>query len=153
MEAALQDLSSKTGSEVHLGDWFEITQERINSFADVTEDHQWIHVDPERASRESPYGGTVAHGFLTLSLIPYLTRAVDPDTPRIPGAKMGVNYGLNRVRFPHPVKVGDHIRTRSELQAVEAVQGGIQMVTKITVEIEGIEKPACVAEMVSRQYF
>jgi acyl dehydratase len=153
MEAALQDLTSKIGSELHVSDWFEITQERINNFADVTEDHQWIHVDPERAVRESPYGGTVAHGFLTLSLVPCLTKAVDPDQPRIPGAKMGVNYGLNRVRFPHPVRVGDKIRTRTELQEVEEVKGGIQLVNKITVEVEGAEKPACVAEMVSRQYF
>jgi acyl dehydratase len=153
IEDAMQDLNSKIGTELHVGQWMEMTQDRINQFADVTEDHQWIHVDPARASVESPYGATVAHGFLTLSLTPFLTESVNPDKPLYPDVKMGVNYGLNRVRFPHPVKDGDRIRTRTELQQVEQIKGAIQTVNKITVEIEGQEKPGCVAEMVLRLYF
>ncbi len=151
---ALADLQSKVGTEVHVSDWFTITQERINAFADATLDHQWIHVDPERAARESPFGTTIAHGFLTLSLIPYLTGAVDPERERYPGLVMAINYGLNRVRFPHPVPVNARIRARSELLGVEEVaNNGLQLIHRVTIEIEGAPKPGCVAETVSRLYF
>jgi acyl dehydratase len=160
LKAALADLRSKVGTEIHVGPWLIITQERIDAFAEATGDFQWIHVDPERTRAESPFGTTVAHGYLTLSLIPYLTGSGNNDYPgghlRQPGyvgVKMGVNYGLNRVRFPHPVTVGARIRARTELIGVEEVTGGLQLVKKVTIEIEGATKPACVAETVSRLYF
>ena len=153
-QAAYTDLQTKVGAEPGVGDWFTVTQEMINGFADATLDHQWIHVDVERAARESPFGAPVAHGFFTLSLIPHLTGMVEPDKPRYPGVALTVNYGLNRVRFPHPLLAGSRIRARTQLQSVEEVRGnGLQMIHNVTVDIEGIEKPTCVAEMVSRLYF
>ena len=151
---ALTDLRSKVGTETHLGEWLTIDQARIDAFADATLDHQWIHVDPERAARESPFGEPVAHGYLTLSLIPHLAGRVNAEKPAYPGIRLSVNYGLNRVRFPHPVVAGSRIRTRTELVSVEEVAGnGLQQINKVTVEIEGAAKPACVAETVSRIYF
>ncbi len=153
-QAALADLLSKIGVESLASDWLAITQEMINDFADVTRDHQWIHIDPQRAARDSPFGATVAHGFFTLSLIPHLTGMVEPDRPRYPGVALTVNYGLNRVRFPHPLLAGQRIRARTQLQSVEEVRGnGLQMVHQVTVDVEGEQKPTCVAEMVSRLYF
>ena len=153
-QAAFTDLQTKVCAESGVGDWFTVTQEMINGFADATLDHQWIHVDVERAARESPFGAPVAHGFFTLSLIPHLTGMVEPDKPRYPGVALTVNYGLNRVRFPHPLLAGSRIRARTQLQSVEEVRGnGLQMIHNVTVDIEGIEKPTCVAEMVSRLYF
>lgn len=153
LEAALEQLKPQIGTETFVGEWFEITQDRINKFADVTEDRQWIHVDVERAKAMSPFGGTVAHGFLTLSLTPYLTDTITPDKPPFPDLKMAVNYGMNKVRFPAPVKPADRIRVRSTLQNVEQVKGSLQTISLLTVEIEGQEKPGCVAEMVARFYF
>lgn len=154
LQTALNDLQSKVGTETDLSDWYAVTQEKINAFADATGDHQWIHVDPERASRESPFGAPVAHGYFTLSLIPHLAGRVDPDKPLYPNVRLSVNYGLNRVRFPHPVPAGSRIRARTVLQSVEEVKGnGLQLVNKVTLEIDGEEKPACVAETVSRMYF
>ena len=153
-QAAYTDLQTKVGAESGVGDWFSVTQEMINGFADATLDRQWIHVDVERAARESPFGAPVAHGFFTLSLIPHLTGMVEPDKPRYPGVALTVNYGLNRVRFPHPLLAGSRIRARTQLQSVEEVRGnGLQMIHNVTVDIEGVEKPTCVAEMVSRLYF
>ena len=153
-QAAYADLQTRIGLESSAGGWFTITQEMINSFADATLDHQWIHVDAQRAARESPFGATVAHGFFTLSLIPHLTGMVEPDKPQYPGVALTVNYGLNRVRFPHPLLAGQRIRAHTQLQSVEQVKGnGLQMVHQVTVEIEGVVKPTCVAEMVSRLYF
>ncbi len=153
-QAALADLRTKIGVESDASDWFAVGQEMINDFARVTRDHQWIHVDPQRAARDSPFGATVAHGFFTLSLIPHLTGMVEPDKPRYPGVALTVNYGLNRVRFPHPLLAGQRIRARSQLLAVEEVRGnGLQMVHQVTVDVEGEQKPTCVAEMVSRLYF
>ena len=153
-QAALADLLSKIGVESLASDWLAITQEMINDFADVTRDRQWIHIDPQRAARDSPFGATVAHGFFTLSLIPHLTGMVEPDRPRYPGVALTVNYGLNRVRFPHPLLAGQRIRARTQLQSVEEVRGnGLQMVHQVTVDVEGEQKPTCVAEMVSRLYF
>jgi acyl dehydratase len=146
-------LQAQVGQEVHVGDWLTVTQEMVNTFAEATLDHQWIHVDVDRANAESPFGGPIAHGFLTLSLIPYLTAEVNPDKPRYEGLKMGVNYGVNKVRFPTPVRVGARVRARVTLQSVEEAKGGLQLVSAITVEIEGASKPGCVAEMVSLLYF
>jgi len=143
--AALKEL---IGQEVAVTDWVEITQERINLFADATGDHQWIHVDVERSKRESPFGGPIAHGFLTLSLLPMMmgSAIVMRDV------KMGVNYGLNKVRFPAPVPVGSRVRGRMKLLSVEDIPGGAQMVWEVTMEREGGDKPVCVAESVSRRY-
>jgi acyl dehydratase len=134
----------------HLGhsDWVEITQEQVNQFADATGDHQWIHVDPERAKKESPFGGPIAHGYLTLSLIVPLVS----QTYTITDAKMGVNYGLNKVRFPAPVPVGSKVRARVVLKDVEEVAGGLQNTVAVTVEREGGDKPVCIAEWVTRAY-
>lgn len=152
-EAVLSELQSQIGEETHVSDWIEIDQQRINLFADATGDHQWIHVDVERAMRESPYRAPIAHGFLTLSLLPALTARGIGEQPAYPGVKLSVNYGLNRVRFPAPVKVGSRIRARSTLKEVTEVRGGLQVIRVVTLEIEGEEKPACVAETVSRLYF
>ena len=145
----IQELKSLLGQEVAVGDWLEITQERINQFADATSDHQWIHVDPERCRRESPFGTTIAHGYLTLSLIPYLNqRSFTIKQP----FRMGINYGSNRVRFTSPVPVGSRIRNRMTVLEVSDVPGGWQARWQVTIEIEGKDKPACVAEVISRMY-
>jgi acyl dehydratase len=153
LESALEGLIPQIGTETFVGEWFEITQDRINQFADTTLDHQWIHVDVEKANAMSPFGSTVAHGFLTLSLTPYLTGTVTPDEPPFPDLKLAVNYGMNKVRFPNAVKPGNRIRVRSTLQNAEEVKGSLQVISLVTVEIEGDEKPGCVAEMVARFYF
>lgn len=153
-QTALTDLQSKIGTETHVGAWLTIDQARIDAFAAATLDNQWIHVDVERAARESPFGGPVAHGYLTLSLLPYLMGRVGAEKPVYPGIRLSVNYGLNRVRFPHPVVEGSRIRARTELVSVEKVGGDcLQMVYRVTIEIDGAAKPACVAETVSRMYF
>jgi acyl dehydratase len=128
--------------------WLEITQERIDEFAEATGDHQWIHVDPEKAA-QGPFGTTIAHGFLTLSL---LVKFIDEVRPSSGDFRMGINYGVNRVRFPAPVPVGSRLRAHFKVLEVTDVEGGIQVVTEGTVEREGGEKPVCVAEMVSRHY-
>lgn len=145
---SVDELKAAVGTEVGVGDWLEIDQARIEKFADATEDHQWIHVDPERAA-QGPFGTTVAHGFLTLSLIPGLVQGFTS----VEGAKMGVNYGLNKVRFPAPVPSGSRVRARVELAEVNDVPGGVQVVSRVTVERDGGDKPVCVAETVSRLYF
>ena len=146
------ELKELVGQELGVSDWLEVTQERVDAFADATGDHQYIHVDPERA-RETFFGGTIAHGYLTLSLIPELSRTrrgVKIDL----GGRLGVNYGLNRVRFPAPVRVGKRIRLRTKLLVVEEVgERCVQLTSQQTVEIEGEERPACVAETVGRTYF
>jgi acyl dehydratase len=140
--------------ETHLGEWLLIDQARIDSFAQVTGDVQWIHTDPERAERESPFGTTIAHGFLTLSLLPFLTRGNDPETfaESYPGMSLRINYGLNKVRFPTPVRCGDRLRARTVVSAADAVEDGVQLIFTILVEIEGRDKPACVAEQIFRLY-
>jgi acyl dehydratase len=145
----VEELRSLTGQEVGASDWFEITQERINAFADATEDHQWIHLDARRAQTESPFKSTIAHGFLTLSLLPRL--ASEAVTVR-GDFKMGINYGLNRLRFVSPVASGSRVRARLTLQAVEEVAGGIQITWAVTVEAEGAQKPSLVAEWLVRYY-
>jgi acyl dehydratase len=143
--AALRD---HVGREVAVSDWLAVSQERINQFAESTEDRQWIHVDPERAARESPFKETIAHGFLTLSLLSELgKRAMS-----VGGVRMGINYGLNRVRFVSPVPAGSRIRARFTLALVDDIRGGVQATWNVTVEREGGEKPSCVAEWLVRYY-
>ncbi len=149
----IAELSQRIGDEVHLSDWLEITQERINAFADATGDHQWIHVDVARAERESPWKTPIAHGYLTLSLYPLLRGLVESGQPLYPGVKQAINYGLDRVRFPSAVRVGSRIRAHCVLLAVEEVAGGLQVKEQYTVEIDGEPKPACVAEAIMRLYF
>ncbi|MGQ0841736.1 MaoC family dehydratase [Actinokineospora sp.] len=142
--AGPDSLTEAKGTHLGYGEWTEITQERVQQFADATGDHQWIHIDTERAAG-GPFGGTVAHGYLTLSLVPFLSKQVY----RFEGFAMGINYGLNKVRFPSAVKVGARVRIGAELLEVSQVAQGIQAVFKYTVEIEGEAKPGCVAEAVA----
>jgi acyl dehydratase len=152
-QQALQELQSKTGQEIHCSDWLEVSQDLVNRFADATGDYQWIHVDPARAESESPYGGTIAHGYLTLSLYPMLRGLVEADKPIVPGVRNVINYGLNKLRFPNAVRVGSRIRGRCTLVSVEEIKGSLQITEQYAVEIEGEERPACVAECVMRLYF
>jgi acyl dehydratase len=149
----LEELSRRVGEEVHVSDWFEVTQERINAFADATGDHQWIHVDVARAARESPWRSTIAHGYLTLSLYPMLRGLVTSGEPPYPGVRQAINYGLDRLRFPSAVRAGSRVRARCRLLRVEEVPGGLQIAEQYTVEIEHEPKPACVAEAIMRLYF
>lgn len=147
---SLDELKQLTGQEVGVTEWQVMTQERINQFADATGDHQWIHIDVARAKAESPYGGPIAHGFLSLSLVSALLAA----TVRLEiGAKMGINYGLNRVRFPSAVPAGARVRGRFSLQTIEEFEGGLQFTWGVTVEAEGAPKPSVVAEWITRQYY
>ncbi len=146
--ATLADLRDLTGQEIGTSDWIAIDQQRINAFADATGDHQWIHVDVERARRETPFGATIAHGFLTLSLVSALMR----QTVAIDGLRMTINYGLNRVRFVSPVPAGSRVRARVALGAVGDVKDGTQAAWTITVEREGGDKPCVVAEWLVRYY-
>lgn len=143
----LSDLRARVGQELAVGDWVTVDQPMIDKFADATGDHQWIHVDPARAAT-GPFGTTVAHGFLTLSLLPRLAASA----LEIADVRMSVNYGLNRVRFPAPVPSGSRIRARLKLLAYEPLDGGAQLVTEVTMEREGSDKPVCVAESVARRY-
>ena len=144
----LEDIKKMVGQELGVSDWIMITQEKVNTFADATGDHQWIHVDPERAKKESPYGGAIAHGYLTMSLGPYFLQQV----MEIKKKRMGVNYGLNKVRFPAPVPVGGKLRMKAEVAEAEEIKGGVQVVIKLTFEVEGQEKPCCIAEAIYRYY-
>jgi acyl dehydratase len=144
----MAELPGLVGTELGTSDWHEVTQEHVNQFADATGDHQWIHVDVERAKRESPFGGPIAHGYLTLSLVVPLVAQVLTVTD----VAMGVNYGLNKVRFPAPVPVGSKVRMRATVQAVDDIPGGAQITMLHTFEVEGGEKPVCVAEALSRVY-
>ena len=146
--ADLDELKTLVGTEVAVSGWFDITQERVNTFADATSDHQWIHVDVERCQRESPFGGPVAHGFLTLSLLP----AMFENALRMVDVTMALNYGLNKVRFPAPVPVGSRLRARLTLASADVIEGGAQLVWAVVVECEGSERPVCVAEFVMRRY-
>ena len=146
-------LSAQLGEEVHVGDWLTIAQDRIDQFADVTEDHQWLHNDLARAEQESPFKTTIAHGFLTLSLLPRLTDSVNPANPLYPNAKMTVNYGLNQVRFPYPVKTGSVVRAHSRLIKVTPIKRGLEIEKEISVEIQNTRRPGCVAVSVVRVYF
>jgi len=144
--ATLDELRGAVGQHLGWTDWIAITQERVNQFADATGDHQWIHVDVERAKAESPFGGPIAHGYLTLAL----SNLFLPQLLAVPGASAGVNYGTDKVRFPSPVPVGGRIRGGAEITAVDEIPGGVQTTITITIEVEGSEKPACVVESLSR---
>ena len=146
-------LCAQLGQEVHVGEWLEISQERIDKFSGVTEDYQWIHNDIERAKNESPFKTTIAHGFLTLSLLPRLTGSVDPESSLYKNAKMTVNYGLNQVRFPYPVKTGSVIRAHSRLIKVTPIKRGLEIEKEISIEIRNTRRPGCVAVSVVRVYF
>ena len=150
----LERLQPQFGTEIAVSDWLLIDQPRIDRFAEVTGDSQWIHVDPQRAAEESPYGATVAHGYLTLSLLPYLTGGNAPDylQRHFPGMRLRVNYGLNRLRFPAPVVCGARIRAHTTLKEARAVGDGLEVTYLFSVEIEGEEKPALVAEQLVRVY-
>ena len=139
----VSELAGAVGEHFGYSDWLAVTQDRVDQFADATGDHQWIHVDPERAKR-GPFGGTIAHGYLTLSLVPFLAQQLYT----VEGLRMGVNYGTNKVRFPAPLPVGSSVRAGAELVSVTETAQGFQAVVKMTVEAQGIDKPVCVAETV-----
>jgi acyl dehydratase len=139
-----EELPALAGQEIGVSDWVEIDQDRIDKFADATGDHQWIHLDVERAKKEMPGGKTIAHGYLTLSLIPWLAG----NLMRIEGVTRGINYGSNKVRFTNMVPVGSRVRARSKLLSVEARGGGMQLTSEVTIEIEGAARPACIAETI-----
>jgi len=146
----LHALNDFVGREIASTEWLTITQDRIDRFAEATEDRQWIHVDRGRAQRESPYGTTIAHGFLTLSLLShFMKQAIQIKS----GVRMGINYGLNRVRFPSPVRVDSQIRARVSLLSLKEISGAVEAAYSITVEAQGTEKPCCVAEWIVRYYF
>jgi acyl dehydratase len=144
----VEGIKSLIGKDLGKSDWIEITQEKVNTFADATGDHQWIHVDPERAKKESPFGGPIAHGYLTLSLTPLFL----PQLLNFTGFSMGVNYGTEKVRFPSPVPVGSKLRAGAVVEDVTEIKGGVQMQVVVTFEVDGATKPACVATIVLRQY-
>jgi acyl dehydratase len=141
------ELRAAVGEELGASDWMIIDQQRVNAFADATEDHQWIHVDPQRAAA-GPFGTTIAHGFLTLSLLPHLIS----QAYRVDGATMGINYGLNKVRFPAPVPVGSTVRAQVALVEATDVTGGLHVVVRATLQVRGSAKPGCVADWVTRVY-
>ena len=143
----IAELKDLVGQEIGVSDWITVTQERIQLFADATNDHQWIHLDTERA-KAGPFGTTVAHGFLTLSLLPEMAATAF----HVRETRMGVNYGLNKVRFPAPVPSGSRLRARFKLIAYEALDGGAQITTQVTMEREGSDKPVCVAESIARRF-
>lgn len=142
------ELEAYKGKEVAVSEWLTVTQKMIDAFADATLDHQWIHVDPQRAERESPFKATVAHGFLTLSLLAHMLN----DSIDLGASRLGVNYGLNRVRFTAPVRVDSRLRARFVLTDLQKIDGGVQMVWAVTIECEGSDKPVLVAEWLGRRY-
>lgn len=145
---SVDSVLAANGQKLGVSEWVEITQERVNQFADATDDHQWIHVDPVKAA-EGPFGATIAHGYLTLSLVSRFL----PQLAELRKLKMGVNYGTDKVRFPNAVKVGSRVRGHGEMIDAQEVKGGVQATIRVTVEIEGEDKPACVADAISRYYF
>ncbi|CAD7523918.1 MaoC family dehydratase [Aeromonas hydrophila] len=151
--ALFATLQERIGEETHVGEWLLVSQQMINEFAAVTGDNQWIHTDPERAAAESPFKTTIAHGFLTLALLPRLTGSINEAAPEFPTARMVVNFGLDQVRFPYPIKVDSNIRARTKLARVTPIKGGLELLKEIKVEIEGIRRPGCVIESVTRIYF
>lgn len=154
-ETAIEKLNAQIGTPDGAGEWIQVEQDRINLFADATLDHQFIHIDPVKSAELSPYKVTIAHGFLTLSLLPHLTSSIPAqDASVYEGMVMGVNYGLDKVRFPNPVKVDARVRAHRELMEATLVNPNtIQVKNKVTIEIEGEEKPACVAEFLTRMIY
>lgn len=152
LQNAFEVMTARIGEEREPTQWFEITQERVNAFADVTMDHQWIHIDPERAAA-GPFGGPIAHGALTLSIMSFLPREESIGLPQLPGQKLTINYGFEKVRFPAPVPVGAKIRTRSTLKRVEIKGTMLETMNEVVVEVEGAAKPSVVAESLARLVF
>jgi len=150
--ALRERLRAQLGEESYVGEWFRVDQACIDQFAQVTGDHQWIHTDPERAGNESPFKATIAHGFLTLSLIPMLTDTVNPENNDYPEARLVVNYGMNKVVFPAPVKAGKRIRARTRIIKIETLRRGLELVREVKIEIENSKRAACIAELVVRLY-
>lgn len=146
-------LSADLGEETYVGEWFTLDQQCIEQFANITGDRQWIHTDPVRAQKESPFKTTIAQGFLTLALIPFLTDSVDPEKSAYPEARMVVNFGLNHVSFPFPVKVGKQIRARSRVIKLVPMKRGLEIVREVQIEVESSTRLACIAETVTRLYF
>ena len=146
--SGLEEMQRLVGQEIGVSDWHVVTQQEINTFADATHDHQWIHVDPERCKRESPFGGPIAHGYYTLSLAPHLLGQI----VHVEGVRMGVNYGLNKMRLPSPLPVGARVRLRATLAGYETIAGGAAATIGLTFEVDGQAKPACVAEVIYRYY-
>ncbi len=144
---SIAELEQRVGQEIGVSEWITVTQERIQLFADATNDHQWIHLDAERA-KAGPFGTTIAHGFFTLSLLPEMSASAF----EVRGTRMGVNYGLNKVRFPAPVPSGSRLRGRFKLVDYEPLEGGAQLTVQVTMEREGSDKPVCVAESLARRY-
>lgn len=144
----IEDLASHVGQEIGVSDWVEIDQERVNLFADATGDHQWIHIDPERAKKELPTGTTIAHGYLTLSLVPWLGSQIST----VKNVSRGINYGSNKVRFTNMVPIPSRVRARQALKSAEPKAGGMQFTHEVTIEIEGQDRPACIAETISIMY-
>lgn len=150
--ALQQRLESQLGEESYVGEWFELDQNCIDQFARVTGDQQWIHTDPEKAASESPFKATIAHGFLTLSLIPMLTDTVNPENQAYPEARLVVNYGMNKVVFPAPVKSGKRIRARTRIIQITPMRRGLELVREVKIEVENSKRPACIAELVLKLY-
>ena len=153
LEKAFELMQARVGEQTSQSEWFEITQDRVNAYADVSMDHQWIHVDVERANRESPFGAPIAHGNLTIAVMGHLPTATAAEGPKIEGQKLGINYGFDKIRFPAPVKVGTKIRATSTLKRVEIKGGMIETMNEIVVEAQGSDKPVCVAESLGRMVF
>ena len=154
LQTAFNNLKELEGADQGYGEWFEVDQNRINDFADATIDHQFIHVDPERALAETPFGGTIAHGFLSLSLLVHLTASLPVAIPKMEGQLMGINYGFEKIRFINPVLAGARIRAQSKISSVELKEPTAVNITRtITVEIEGQNKPAMIAEWITRSVF
>jgi|TARA_B100000315_G_scaffold180048_1_gene168885 acyl dehydratase len=152
-ETVLNELQSQVGTLIHQSNWITISQTMIDAFANATDDHQWIHIDQEKAAKESPFKATIAHGYFTLSLYPKLRGLVDPKNPPFPGTKNIINYGINKLRFPGPVISGSKIRSNCTLLSVEEVRGTIELIEEYSVEVEHQDRPACVAECIIRLYF
>jgi len=152
-EKVYKELHEQLGKEIYVGEWETIDQDCINQFAEITGDTQWIHTDPERAQKESPFKTTIVHGFLTLSLIPKLTNTINSAKNLFPEARMVVNYGLNQVRFPYPVKSGSKVRARTRIVGVEPKNNSLELLNEISIEVENRKRFACVAETVFRLYF
>jgi acyl dehydratase len=151
-EKAYEAMQAQIGAEPKTGEWFEVTQQRIDDFADATLDHQFIHVDPEKAA-QTPFGGPIAHGFLTLSLLVHLSTSIPSDLPKLDGLVMGVNYGLNKVRFINPVPAGARVRASAQTTEVTIKGNAVDQIRTMTVEIEGQDKPALIAEWIGRSVF
>lgn len=153
LQRAFEIMQSRVGEMTSQSEWFEITQERVNDYAEVSMDHQWIHIDVERATNESPFGAPIAHGNLTLAVMGHLPVAARNEGPPIEGQKLGINYGFDRIRFPAPVPVGSKIRSTNTLRRVEIKGDMIETMTEIVVEAQGSDKPVCVAESLGRMVF